>query len=143
MQGFTDNSERVTQRLRAAIRRAYNDIGEFVADRARENVVKRTGALADSIRFEVFDDHVTIGSDSEYSSYVELGTGPYYTIPPQWIRNAAERGYHTDDPWWYFDERDGEWYLGWFVTARPYLRPAVMDNVDELQRIFENHLHNA
>ena len=143
MQGFTDNSRHITQRLRAAIQRAYNDIGEFVADHARENVVRRTGALADSIRFEVFDDRVTIGSDSEYSSYVELGTGPHYTVPPQWIRNAAERGHHTDDPWWYFDERDGEWYLGWFVTARPYLRPAVMDNVGEIRRVFENHLHNA
>ena len=143
MQGFTDNSGRITQRLRTAIRRAYNDIGEFVAERARDNVVRRTGALADSIRFEVYDDHVTIGSDSEYSSYVELGTGPHYTPPPRWERNAAERGHHTDDPWWYFDERDGEWHIGWFVTARPYLAPAILNNVAELQRIFENHIHNA
>lgn len=143
MQGFTDNSGRVLGRLRTAVRNAYRDIGEAVANHARDNVVRRTGALADSIRFEVFDDRVTIGSDSEYSSYVELGTGPYYTVPPQWEHNAAERGYHTEDPWWYFDERDGEWYLGWFVTARPYLRPAVMDNVDEIQRIFEDYLHHA
>lgn len=140
---FIDNSGKINSKLKAAIKAAYKDIGEAVAGHARDNVVKKTGALADSIRFEVYDDHVTIGSDSEYSSYVELGTGPNYTPPPAWEHNAAERGYHTDDPWWYFDDRDGEWHIGWFVTARPYLAPAILDNVAELQRIFENHLHNA
>lgn len=143
MSSFVDNSEAIKQKLKSAIKSAYKDIGEAVAKHAKDNVVVRTGELRDSIRSEVFEDRVTIGSDSEYSSYVELGTGPNYEAPPEWERNAAERGHHSDDPWWYFDERDGEWYLGWFVTPRPYLRPAVLDNVDELQRIFENHLHNA
>lgn len=140
---FIDNSGVINGKLKAAIKAAYKDIGEAVASHARDNVVKKTGALADSIRFEVYDDRVTIGSDSEYSSYVELGTGPHYTPPPAWEHNAAERGYHTDDPWWYFDDRDGEWYLGWFVTARPYLAPAVLDNVAEFRSIIESHLHNA
>ena len=140
---FTDNSNTINSKLKAAIKAAYNDIGQTVVNYAKDNVVRKTGALADSIRFEVFDDRVTIGSDSEYSSYVELGTGPHYVAPPEWMHNASVRGHHTDDPWWYFDERDGEWYLGWFVTSRPYLKPAVMDHIQELKDIFENHIHNA
>ena len=140
---FVDNSGEVMRKLKAAVKSAYQDIGEAVTQHAKDNVVVKTGELRDSIRFEVFDDRVTIGSESEYSSYVELGTGPNYTVPPKWERNAAQRGHHTNDPWWYFDERDGTWYLGWFVTSRPYLKPAILDNVAELKRIFEDHLRNA
>lgn len=143
MSVFIDNSADITRRLKNAIKAAYTDIGKAVTDHARDNVVVNTGVLRDSIRFETHEDYVTIGSDSEYSSYVELGTGPNYTIPPEWEKNIAQRGHHVDEPWRYFDDRDGEWHIGGFVTARPYLRPAVLDNVAELQRIFEDHLRNA
>ena len=73
---FIDNSGIVNSKLKKAIRSALDEIGEAVAEHAKENVVKYTGALEDSIDYASFDDHVIIGSTSEYARYVELGTGP-------------------------------------------------------------------
>lgn len=145
MQGFTDRSPEVLRRLRRAVTAALNDIGQIIANNASNRVVRDTGELARSIRYVVDEENftVTIGSDSEYASYVELGTGPHYNPPAQWVYNAAQRGYHTQDPWWYFDEREGEFKLGWFVTSRPYLQPAVTDNIGQLEGILRNHMRNA
>lgn len=88
----------------------------------------RGGTLRNSITHQVDGDTLTVGSNVEYAPYVELGTGPNYTPPPDWERFSTPRGSGI-----------GHGY----VTARPYLRPAIEDHIEEYKKIAENELHNA
>lgn len=56
---------------------------------------------------------------------VELGTGPYFTPPPEWEE---------------FDSPKGSGIGKGYVHARPFLRPAIEDHQEQLQRIAKNEL---
>lgn len=88
----------------------------------------RGGTLRNSITFVVEGDELTIGSNVEYAPYVELGTGPYFDTPPEWLQYVTEKG-----------SGEGHGY----VRPRPYLRPAIEDHLDEYKRIMQNELKNA
>lgn len=137
-----DNRGQVLAALVAAATKGLDAIGAAAAKHASANAVRDTGALADSMMYAGDYQSVSVGSPLEYAPYVELGTGPNYQAPPAWITNSAQRGHHDTDPWWYMDD-DGEWKRGWFVTARPFLRPAIEDHADEYKGLFENALKNA
>ena len=138
-----DNSLLALLKLPGAIHGALDEIGGLVADAANSGApVGETGALSHSYRHVVSSNSVSIGSSESYAPYVELGTGPHYSPPPDWIKNTAPRGHHDVDPWWYIGN-DGEWHQGWFVTARPHLKPAVTDNIDAFKQILRNRLENA
>lgn len=85
----------------------------------------RGGTLRNSITNEVDGDTVRVGSNVEYAPYVELGTGPHFTPPPDWeqfttnIGTGVGRGY---------------------VHPRPYLRPAIEDHIEEFKQIMEKEL---
>lgn len=140
-----DNSSMILDMLHDAVVAALDEIGKTIVDSAKDNVPRKTGVLADSITHIVDDSGytVTVGSNANYAGYVELGTGPHYTAPPGWIRNTAQRGHHTEEPWWYYDDRDEQYHIGGFVTSRPFLQPAVTNNVNKLEAILKNHLKNA
>lgn len=140
----SDNRNRVLRELRNVVERTLNEIGESAARHASDNAPVDTGRLRDSYMYNVDMNtwSVHVGSPLPWSAYVELGTGPNYEQPPDWVRNIAERGHHTVDPWWYQDEYTGEWTLGWFVRSQPHLRPAFLDNVNEYIRIFRHNLQN-
>lgn len=76
----------------------------------------RGGTLRNSIDYAVHDDEVEIGTNVEYAPYVELGTGPYFTPPPDWEQFGSSRGSGM-----------GHGY----VTSRPYLRPAIEEHLAE------------
>ena len=139
-----NNLPRVLMHLEAAEARTLEQIGEAAVGHVRDNVPVDTGALRDSYMADVDagNHRVRIGSPMEYAPFVELGTGPNYEQPPDWVTNNAQRGHHDTDPWWYLDD-DGEWKLGWFVRAQPHLRPAMLNNVNEYIEIFRNNLRNA
>lgn len=92
----------------------------------------RGGTLRNSITFNVETDgtegSVTIGSNVYYAPYVELGTGPYFDTPPEWLQYTTEKGSGI-----------GKGY----VHPRPFLRPAITDHIEEYKRIIENELKNA
>lgn len=92
----------------------------------------RGGTLRNSITFDVTSEGdtgtVKIGSNVEYAPYVELGTGPYFQSPPEWIEFNAMKG-----------SGDGHGY----VRPRPFLKPAITDHVGEYNKILENELKNA
>lgn len=133
------------RKLAGAIEKTLNEIGDSVIAHIKETVPIDTGALRDSYIKDVEPETRTlhVGSPLEYSSYVELGTGPNYEAPPDWIINNEKRGHHDTDPWWYFDEDDGEWKLGWFVRAQPHLAPAFLQHVNEYKNILKENLENA
>lgn len=132
----------------AALPRVKAQTLSEIGDAAVENVKKLapvdTGALRDSYMKDVIESasSVRVGSPLEWAAYQELGTGPNYESPPDWVTNNMQRGYHDVDPWWYMGD-DGEWHQGWFVRAQPHLRPAFLNNVEEYKRIFKKNLQNA
>jgi len=138
-----NNIQRVLLHLDDVCEETLEGIGEAAARHARDAAPVDTGALRDSYMHDVTDNrHVRVGSPLEYAPFVELGTGPNYENPPDWVTNLAQRGHHVVDPWWYLDD-NGEWQQGWFIRAQPHLRPAFLNHVNEYIRIFRDNLRNA
>ena len=88
----------------------------------------RGGTLRNSITFEVEGEELSVGSNVEYAPYVELGTGPNFEAPPEWLEYTTPRGSGV-----------GHGY----VRPRPYLRPAIEEHIDEYKRIAEREMKNA
>ena len=140
-----DNRQKALNALRKAIPKTLNEIGDAASRHAHDYAPVDTGMLKDSY-IKVTDERnnaVHVGSPLEYAPYVELGTGPNYQPPPDWVTNNAQRGHHLTDPWMYIDEDDGEWKQGWFVRAQPHLRPAFTNHISEYIAIFKRNLKNA
>lgn len=124
---ITDNSPEVRAALEQAKARALEIIGGKIESYAKGLVPVDTGALRNSITHAVDGDTVLAGSAILYAPYVELGTGKEYSPPPEWIENNAPRGAGI---------KGG-------VKARPYLRPAVENHLDEYKNVIETELRNA
>jgi phage gpG-like protein len=114
--------------LEQAKARALEIIGGKIESYAKGLVPVDTGALRNSITHAVDGDTVLAGSAILYAPYVELGTGKEYSPPPEWMENNAQRGAGI---------------ISRSVKPRPYLRPAVIDHVDEYKNVVENELKNA
>lgn len=87
----------------------------------------RGGTLRNSITFEVNADkgEVSVGSNVEYAPYVELGTGPFFTPPPEWEN---------------FDVPTPSGIGHGYVTSRPFIKPAVVEHTEEYARITKAEL---
>lgn len=134
-----NNIPEVLEALKGATEKALTEVGTKAEKYAKalcpvgtpESTGKkgyRGGTLRNSITFVVEGDELTIGSNVEYAPYVELGTGPYFNTPPEWLQYVTEKG-----------SGEGHGY----VRPRPYLRPAIEDHLDEYKRIMQNELKNA
>ena len=110
-------------KLAAAIGRAC----AVVERSAKQKAPKGTGELRRSITSKVD----TVGNDVigtvftplEYAPYVEFGTGLF-----------AENGGRQDVPWNYQDDK-GEWHSTSGMHPRPYMRPALNENREQIKRI--------
>lgn len=134
-----NNIPEVLEALKGATEKALTEVGIKAEKYAKalcpvgtpESTGKkgyRGGTLRNSITFVVEGDELIIGSNVEYAPYVELGTGPYFNTPPEWLQYVTEKG-----------SGEGHGY----VRPRPYLRPAIEDHLDEYKRIIQNELKNA
>lgn len=88
----------------------------------------RGGTLRNSITHTVSNNTLSVGTNVEYAPYVELGTGPYFQAPPAWEQ---------------FDAPKGKGIGHGYVRPRPYLKPAIMDHLDEYKDVIKNELENA
>lgn len=122
---FTDNSAEVRAALEQAQARALEIIGGRAETHAKELCPVDTGNLRNSITHQVDENVVAIGTNVHYAPYVELGTGPYFTPPPDWMENNAERGSGIGHS---------------FVHPRPFLRPAIENYTEEYKKIIESEL---
>ncbi|MEV8033896.1 hypothetical protein [Streptomyces sp. NPDC086182] len=78
---------RIDPSARAHVDQAINDwlgtvIGDAILSDAQNLVHKRTGRLRDSLRAEVHDKVLRVGSlDCNYATDVEMGTSPHVILP--------------------------------------------------------------
>lgn len=70
--------------------------------------------LRNSITSEVKDGVVSVGSNQNVAAYIELGTGPMYEPPPEYMENHAKggKGQAGLSSWWYFDPVDEQFHIG-------------------------------
>lgn len=133
-----DNTDIALEELERATIRALTTIGMNAEKYAKylcpvgtsESTGKkgyRGSTLENSITYKVNkeDKTVTIGSNVEYAPYVELGTGPHFTPPPEWEE------FNVPKP-------SGIGHA--YVRPRPYLKPAVEDHLDEYKNIIKDEL---
>lgn len=131
-----DNSEEVLKALENAIERGLEAIGATAERYAKEEITRQgavdTGALRNSINYQVNDDECYIGTPLEYGKYVELGTGKY-----------AEGGGGTDKPSWVYQDAFGNWHRAYPQRPRPFLKPAAANHGKEYRDILKKSLENA
>lgn len=136
---ITDNTGAAKAALQRAIDRALRRIGGKAEGYAKALCPVGTeestgikgyigGTLKNSIKHVEDETTTTVGSPIFYAPFVELGTGPNYQPPPEWIENKAERGKGIGKG---------------FVHPRPFLRPALADHMSIYRQILENELKNA
>ena len=117
--------------LESAIGRAC----AIVERAAKQKAPKGTGELRRSIASKVEQE----GSDIvgvvytplEYAPYVEFGTGLF----------AEEGNGRKDVPWNYQDDK-GEWHSTSGMKPRPYLRPALHENREQIIKIIKEGILN-
>lgn len=135
----TNNTKEVLEALESATDKALTIIGikaeKYAKALCPTGTVKSTGikgyrggTLKNSITFSVDKDILSVGTNVEYAPYVELGTGPYFETPPEWEQFDAPRGAGI-----------GHGY----VRPRPYLKPAIIDHIDQYENIITKELKNT
>ena len=155
---FIDNSEEILRLLAGATVKAAEMVGMNLENAAKRlcspkgpmgNPMASGTELRNSITHRVEDTAegpmLMVGSNMQIAPYIELGTGKEYDPPDEWIQ------YHGDDKhskagldeWWYFDELEKEFRIGKPIPAQPYLRPAVMDHVEDIKATIREELENA
>lgn len=101
---------------------------------AKQKAPKGTGELRRSItsRVESQGDELrgVVYTPLEYAPYVEYGTGLF-----------AEDGGRTDVPWNYQDD-EGNWHSTSGMPPRPYMRPALDENREEILRLLREGVSN-
>lgn len=124
----TNNANLALEELQSACLRALERMGQQAEGYAVDLVTVDTGTLQQSLIHKVVPSEMTVyvGSDEEYSVYVELGTGKYYPGG-------------RDTPWVYQDA-NGKWHYTYGQRAQPYLKPAIADHVKTYQNITEEEL---
>ena len=94
----------------------------------------KTGDLRNSITSKVENEgdelRGVVYTPLEYAPYVEFGTGLF-----------AEDGGRTDVPWNYQDD-EGNWHSTSGMPPRPFLRPALDENREEIIRLLKEGMKN-
>lgn len=114
------------EKLNAALGRAC----ALVERSAKQKAPKGDGDLRRSITSKVENLEGIVFTPLEYAPYVEYGTGLF-----------AEEGGRTDVPWHYQDDR-GEWHSTSGMKPRPYMRPALNENREQIKRILKEGITN-
>lgn len=128
---FIDNSAEILRAFEAACIRALERCGSQAEGYAKDLAPVDTGRLRNSISHTVDEGELAayIGTNVEYATYVELGTGKY-----------TDGGRPT--PWVYQDDK-GNWHMTHGNKPQPFLKPAVSDHAQTYRNIIEDELKNG
>ena len=95
--------------------------GEVVSADAKANCPVDTGYLRNSIAVQVDGNSAVIGPSADYGIYVEFGTGS---------KGGGGVAHTTKGSWVYC--KNGRFYTTSGQPARPFLVPALTNNVDAI-----------
>ena len=156
---FKDNTEDIKRLLAGAtvkgaemvgmeLERAAKDLcaprgpnGEFMkhtGPEVRNSITHMVEKTADGIT-------LTIGSNMQIAPYIELGTGKEYDPPPEWVQYNGNDKHSVAglDQWFYYDEIDKEVKIGKPIPAQPFLRPAVLNNIQAIKNTIRMALEDG
>ena len=135
IEGLEEVLERVNaitdpEKLSAAMQKAVL----LVERSAKQKVPKGTGELGRSITSDVETEanevRGIIYTPLEYAPYIEFGTGLF-----------AEAGDGRKDVPWCYQDDEGEWHSTSGQPPRPFMRPALNENREQIKRLLED-AHN-
>ena len=128
---ITDMREQVKAAAKEQILKGLVRIGKKMQEYAAKLCPVDTGALRDTIAFKIEPDEQAayVGSNSEYATYVELGTGQY-----------SEVGGTPKKRWTYRDELTGETRISGGQKPQHFIKPAVADHIETFKAILEDAL---
>lgn len=124
---FHDNSDAVMAELQRRIEIGLEQCGLVAEGYAQLNCPVDTGNLRNSIEHRTGSDSMTVGTNVNYAAYVEFGTGRY-----------SEKGGRMT-PWVYKDS-EGHWHRTEGTRPRPYIKPAIADNIEKYKKLIEQAL---
>lgn len=135
-----DNTGACIDEMRQSVLRALEIIGGKAESYTKALTPVDTGALRNSFTHRVDGDkkQVTVGSNLQYSSYVELGTGKLYDPPPEWIESHAKKGRGLDR--WFYKDEQGKWHVGYPRKGVHMLQNGIMNHLDEFKEIIKSEL---
>ncbi len=129
---ITDNTDLVHEALVRATVQALETIGMTAERYAKEETPVDLGRLRNSIAHAVQGNSVYIGTNVEYASYVEFGTGIY-----------ASNGSGRQEPWVYYDEKTGKFRLTRGSKPHHMLRKAATEHTDEYKELIKAAFESA
>lgn len=156
---FIDHSPEVLAAFKAAAERALERCGSQGEGYAQDLCPVDTGALRNSISHKVDkgEPAAYIGTNQEYGSYVELGTGKYYKGGSYgwWVyvdgasRKKGKKGHKT----YTYEEakrvvailrsKGLDAHMTEGQEAQPYLKPAVADHKQTYKNIIESEMKGS
>jgi HK97 gp10 family phage protein len=98
---------------------------------AKEKAPKGDGTLRRSITSRVTNNEGIVFTNLEYAPYVEFGTGLF-----------AEGGNGRKDVPWHYQDEEENWHTTSGMKPQPYLRPALLENREEILKILKEGLLN-
>lgn len=98
---------------------------------AKERCPVDTGHLRNSIEKDIDEKNTTgyVGTNVPYAPYVEVGTGIHSTM-----------GNGRQTPWIYVDPATGEKVFTRGSKPHPFLKPALDENLEAIEKCFEDIL---
>lgn len=134
MKNYESNIPKAKTNMRKSMSKGMEELSAFIVQEIQANLLKQgakdTGELIDSYRAVQTEDGVEIGSDLDYSAYVEFGTGIY-----------AEDGKGVSTPWAY-KAADGTWHTTKGMRPRPHIRPAFENNAEKIEMMLAKELED-
>ncbi|WP_069286108.1 HK97-gp10 family putative phage morphogenesis protein [Aerococcus urinaeequi] len=129
---FEDNSAKIKAMLESASEEAMEAAGLMIESQAKSLApVGDSGELRDKINHTVSRENGVVvgkvGSPTDYSIYVEYGTG-------EMAENGAGR-----KGGWVYKAPNGKWYYTRGQKPKPFLRPAFRRNKKNIQDIVGKH----
>lgn len=137
-----NHAHEVLDDLSSKILVALQIVGDDIAQRAAALTPTGTlygGTLKQGWTQIVDGETLYVGNNVHYAPYVELGTGPKYEPPPEWLEFQAKKGRGLDH-WVYFDEKLGEFRTGYPQAGKHMLKHAIEDHLNEYKDIIKDTL---
>lgn len=137
------HTEEVIDEVKIKVQNALNIVGTIIEQRAAALTPTGKlygGTLKQNWNHVVDGDTLSVGNNVHYAPYVELGTGPKYAPPPEWIEFQAEQGRGLSK-WVYFDDKIGEFRTAFPQEGKHMLQHAIEDHLDEYKSTLEKLLN--